>query len=36
MEERWLSFLPLDQASDGVKNKAEALQTSVRYSCLDQ
>ncbi|KAM8740370.1 uncharacterized protein AB9X84_020238 isoform 1-T2 [Acanthopagrus schlegelii] len=29
MEERWLSFLPLDQASDAVKNKAEALQTSL-------
>lgn len=29
MEERWLSFLPLDQASDDVKKKAEALQTSL-------
>ncbi len=32
MEEKWRSVLPLDQASDNVKNEAEALQTSVRCS----
>ncbi|XP_076577809.1 tetraspanin-8-like [Chaetodon auriga] len=29
MEERWRSFLPLDQTSDDIKNQAEALQTSL-------
>ncbi|XP_010746863.2 tetraspanin-8 [Larimichthys crocea] len=29
VEERWRSFLPLDQASDDVKKRAEALQTSL-------
>ncbi|XP_038564474.1 tetraspanin-33-like [Micropterus salmoides] len=29
MEERWRSFLPLDQASDDIKNQAEALQKSL-------
>ncbi|XP_042367680.1 tetraspanin-3-like [Plectropomus leopardus] len=29
MEERWRSFLPLDQASDAIKSQAEALQTSL-------
>ncbi|XP_070785449.1 uncharacterized protein [Enoplosus armatus] len=29
VEERWRSFLPLDQASDDIRNQAEALQTSL-------
>lgn len=32
MEDRLRSFLPLDQASDNVKNQAEALQASVRHT----
>lgn len=32
MEDRLRSVLPLDQASDNVKNQAEALQASVRHA----